>query len=218
MILTLLLAEPVCVCVYVKYPACCKNYTFSCGLDSAAHVHVLHACVFVYVCKCVFLCGSVCILLYSWQCETPRASSQVCMCTCIRICSFVCVCERNRQTGLSYGLHAVTEESRLWDMPGCQEHPPPTLYRLTAFDSSVWMRLQSAVSSASSCHLETWPSASSSAGYEIRQLLPIYFLSLVYQCWLLSEWESERMTWSYTENLLTQIKIGVFWAQLTPDE
>lgn len=109
------------------------------GLDSAVHVHVLHACVFVYVCKCVFLCGSVCILLYSWQCETPRASSQVCMCTCIRICSFVCVCERNRQTGLSYGLHAVTEESRLWDMPGCQEHPPPTLYRLTAFDSSVWM-------------------------------------------------------------------------------
>lgn len=93
MILTLLLAEPVCVCVYVKYPACCKNYTFSCGLDSAAHVHVLHACVFVYVCKCVFLCGSVCILLYSWQCETPALPAR-CACAHVFVSVRLCVCAR----------------------------------------------------------------------------------------------------------------------------
>lgn len=147
-------------------------------------LHVFTFCMHMCLCLCVFLSGSVCILLYSWQCKTPCASSQVWVCTCICICTFVCVWERNRQTGLSYGLHAVTEESRLWDMPGCQEHPPPTLYRLTAFHSSVWMQPQSTVSSASSCHLETGPSASSSAWYEIRQLLPSYFFSLVYQCLL----------------------------------
>ena len=131
------------------------------------------ACTCVWL--CVFACVpllSVCILLYSWQCETPRASRQVCVRTCICIRMLVCVWKRNRQTGLSYGLHAVTKESRLWDMPGCQEHPPPTLYRLTAFHSSVWMHLQSSISSASSCHLETGPSTPSSAWCEIRQLLP----------------------------------------------
>lgn len=148
---------------------CCFMYSHSACISAQVF------CVCVLCWWCVFLSSSVCILLYSWQCETPSASSQVCVCTCVRSCTFVCVWEGNRQTGPSYGLHAVIEESRLWDMPGCQEHPLPTLYTLTAFHSSVWMQLQSIVSSASSCHLETGPSASSTAWYEIRQLLPSHF-------------------------------------------
>lgn len=128
-----------------------------------------------FACTCVCVCASLsqCV---SWSTagsvRTPALPAR-----CVHVFVSECVWVRKKQTGLSYGLHAVNEESRLWDMPGCQEHPPPTLYRLPPFHSSVWMQVQSAVSPASSCHLETAPSASSSAWYEIRQLLHSYFLA-----------------------------------------
>lgn len=133
-------------------------------------------------CTCVCVCShSLCVYpalqLAVWDPPCFQPGVHVHMHLYLYDCVRVCMRERNRQTGFSYGLHAVTEESRLWDMPGCQEHPPPTLYRLTALHSSVWMQLQSTVSSASSCHLETGPSAPSTAWYEIRQLLPTYFLA-----------------------------------------
>lgn len=142
------------------------------------------------------LCMRVCVCSSLAQCVScstagsvrPPALPARCACAHVFVSTFVCVRERNRQTGLSYGLHAVNEESRLWGMPGCQEHPPPTLYSLTAFHSSVWMQLESAVSSASSCHLETEPSASSSAWYEIRQLLPSDFLAWFTNVYCLFVW------------------------------
>lgn len=46
---------------------------------------------------------------------------------CAQVC--VSVCEKQKRLSRT----PVTEESRLWGTPGCQEHPPPSLYRLAAF-------------------------------------------------------------------------------------
>lgn len=175
-------------------------------------LHILHTLGFVFVCVLIWLCVYP---LCSWQCETPCASSQVCVHTWISMSTCVCVWVwvGNRQAGLSYGLHAVTEESRLWDVPGCQEHPPPTLYTLTAFHSSVRLLLQSTVSSASPRHLEIGPSASSPAWYEIKQLLVPYFLSwlTIFGRFFLSEWEHDRLAWSRASTGLTKIKDELFF-------
>lgn len=128
------------MCTWNNLPA--VKICLSCELDTAACVHILLAHVFVYV--CVPLCLSVYPGLQLAVWGPLRFQPGVHM----YLCPNVCVCVRKKQTGLSYGPHAVNEKSRLWDMPGCQEHPPPTLYRLPAFHSSVWMQVQSAVSPA----------------------------------------------------------------------
>lgn len=165
-----------CVCVRVNCPACCKYYSGS-RVDSL-FLYVFKLPVRTCLCTCERVCSSPpqCV-----SCATPGSLRSPtlpdrCACAHLFVSLCLCVCEWERQTGLSYGLHAVTEESRLWDMPGCQEHPLPTLYWLTAFHSSVWMQEHSSIASASSCHLESGPSASTTAWYEIRQLLPSYFL------------------------------------------
>lgn len=100
------------------------------------------------VCAHVVLLVTVSILLYSWQWETPCTSSQVCPC--------ISICEREREreeTRLSHRLHAVTKESRLWGMPGCQEHP--TIIQTHSLQCSALMA--NAVDSVSSFHLDIGP-------------------------------------------------------------
>lgn len=149
-------------------------------------------------CMCSLCSSFVFISVSTAGSVRPPALPARCARVFVSVCAHVRVCMQEKETGLSYGLHAVTKESRLWDIPGCQEHPPPTLYRLTAYHSSVWIQLQSDVYSASTCHLETAPSASSSAWYELDSYCPhilkpglpmfIVFIS--------SEWEPDRLTLS----------------------
>lgn len=154
-----------------------------CMCSHFAHTHT---------CTRLFHAVSVCILVYSCQCEAPLSFQPG-----VHMYWYLDVCARTWDRTLSYGLHAVTAESRLWDVPGCQEHPPPAFYRLTAFHSSVWMQMQSAGSPASSCHLETEPSASSSAWCEIRRLLPPYLLvCFTNVCCSLTKFELARLAWS----------------------
>lgn len=157
-----------CACE-ITFPLWKKKKHHSFWLDAAACVHILP--IHTRVRLCVFHAVSVCIPVYSCQCEAPLSFQPG-----VHVYWYLDVCARTWDRTLSYGLHAVTAESRLWDVPGCQEYPPPILYRLAAFHSSVWMQMQSASSLASSCHLETEPSASSSAWCEIRRLLPPYLL------------------------------------------
>lgn len=79
----------------------------------------------------------VCVLVFVSVSTAGSVRPPVLPTRCARVfvskCAHVGVCMQEREIGLSYGLHAVTKESRLWDMPRCQEHPLPTLYRHTAF-------------------------------------------------------------------------------------
>lgn len=165
-----------CVCVHVNCPACCKYYRASRVESFLLYVFKLP----VHMCLCIGVCVCVPLQLSVYPATTPgslRPPGLPARCGCAHLFVSLCLCVWVRETDRTLlWLHAVTEESRLWDMPGCQEHPLPTLYRLTAFHSSVWMQEHSSISSASSCHLESGPSASSTAWYEIRQLLPSYFL------------------------------------------
>lgn len=85
---------------------------------TVSHVHILLAQVFAYVC----VCGSSSQRVTWSTAGSVRPPALPARCAHVFV-SVACVCEWRRQTGLSYRLHAVTEESRLWDMPGCQEHP-----------------------------------------------------------------------------------------------
>lgn len=124
------------VCISHILPAV-TNESFSCGLNASC-IEILNAQVCVPPRHGVYPAPQLAE-------SPPRTSSQVCMCTRICIFTRVCVWERQTERSLLW-FHAVTEESRLWDMPGCQEHPPPTLYTLTVFplicmDATAKLRL-----------------------------------------------------------------------------
>jgi len=53
----------------------------------------MHACMYVYMCVCIYSCMYECmyVRIYVCMCLCMHASMYVCMCLCMHVCMYICV-------------------------------------------------------------------------------------------------------------------------------